>query len=762
MEEALLFAVKIDQTDAIKQTTELSNSISELLLVQKELTLSGKANTEAFAENAALLRNLKKEQSDVNRQIDNSVKAFNAANGSINQQRANLSLLTQGYNNLSKEERENEQVGGKLQKQIKQLSDELKKNEGAIGDNRRSVGDYSGGILDATKQLKIFGVDVGGLVDRLKSTKDAIDTAKTGFAGFNGVLKASAIGAVLFLLTGLIAAFTKFEPLADKVKAAFAGINAAVDVLIERLTRVGRGLAEIAQGNFSEGLDMVRDSFDGVAQSMADSAKEAFNLSEAMDELDDRMRSQIVLNAEAKKSVDQLLLQAKNRTLSERERLKLLDQAGKIERQNFEQNKRLQEDAYKLALRDAKRLTQLSEAEIEELLTNTERREELEKRIGTLGGDQLTKLAQQKADIIALESETINVEEKIENRRAALLEKAAADREKAQAARQKTAEELQAFYEKAFADFDKAVADQEAKVLSDREAAFQKQLTAQDNFYKQLEIQRLNALTAGQITEQEYADQKLVAQANQQAALIELNQQFYKSTIDGELALAQTTLQINQKKKADIEAANKAQAQSYIDLAQTAQNGISALAATFAEGSDLQRVAALTNVGLNLGTALGNIVATSTAPSPDNLATGGIAGVVKYGALLAQVLAAFSQVNSIIGGAAAGGGSFYTKGPTLLMVGDNPNGREKVTVEPIGTRGKTSVSRNSNLVKMAGGGQLITDGGASMAAVTSQVNSMFDFERVLRRLPAPVVKVTELNRVNNNLKQSVKVSELSK
>jgi hypothetical protein len=32
------------------------------------------------------------------------------------------------------------------------------------------------------------------------------------------------------------------------------------------------------------------------------------------------------------------VLQAKNRTLSERERLKLLDQAGKIERQNFFDN----------------------------------------------------------------------------------------------------------------------------------------------------------------------------------------------------------------------------------------------------------------------------------------------------------------------------------------------------------------------------------------------------------------------------------------
>ena len=106
----------------------------------------------------------------------------------------------------------------------------------------------------------------------------------------------------------------------------------------------------------------------------------------------------------------------------------------------------------------------------------------------------------------------------------------------------------------------------------------------------------------------------------------------------------------------------------------------------FADSSDLQKAAALTGVAVNLATSLGNIVTTSTAPSPDNLATGGIAGVIKYGALLAQVLSAFAQVKSIIGGAAAGGGTFYTNGPTMLLVGDNPNGRERVTVEPIETR----------------------------------------------------------------------------
>lgn len=760
MEEALLFSVKIDQSEAIKQTTELSNEISSLVAKQKELDQAGEKNTATYAENAALIRSLKKEQSDVNRAIDASVKAFNSANGSINQQRANLSILTQQYNALSKEERENEKVGGSLQKQMKALSDELKKNESAVGDNRRNVGNYKDAILDASRGLTIFGTDLGALKDRFEQVKSGIDTAKTGFSGFNGLLKASALGAVIFLLGGLIAAFTKFEPLMDKVKAQFAGLNAITNVFIERLTRVGRGLTEIFNGNFAEGIDMVRNSFDGMTQSMDDARTEAIALSEAMDELDDRNRAQVILNAEAKKSVDQLLLQARNRTLSERERLKLLDQAGKIERANFEQNKKLAEEDFKIALANAKLKTQLSEAEIEELLTNTSKREELEKRIGTLTGAELDVLAQKKAAIIATENETINVEEKIANRRAALIEQQNAEREKQIAAQKKAADDLQKEFEKLLSDFDATTKEQTAQYFNDLAQRRAQDLAAQSKYFADKQTALVNSYINQEITTKEYEDALLQIQVENLEKQKEVQLQNFEDTSAIELQLAQARLNIKKKSEADITASNKAEADSYIQLAQTAQNGISALAATFAEGSDLQRAAALTNAGVNLGTALGNIVATSSAPSPDNLATGGIAGIVKYGALLAQVLSAFAQVKSIIGGAAAGGGSFYTKGPTMLLVGDNPGGVERIDVSPISGRGKTVVNKNSNLVAMAGGGSLIADGGASISNISKAVQNSFDMETMLRRLPQPIVQVSEINRVNNNVAKKVQVSEL--
>ena len=93
-----------------------------------------------------------------------------------------------------------------------------------------------------------------------------------------------------------------------------------------------------------------------------------------------------------------------------------------------------------------------------------------------------------------------------------------------------------------------------------------------------------------------------------------------------------------------------------------------------------------------------------------------------FGPILAAITIALGLANvaKIAGfSAAAGGGKFMTRGPAMLMVGDNPGGVERVTVEPISGRGKTTV--NGNLIKMAGGGVLETQ------SVTNPINQAFAF-----------------------------------
>jgi hypothetical protein len=58
---------------------------------------------------------------------------------------------------------------------------------------------------------------------------------------------------------------------------------------------------------------------------------------------------------------------------------------------------------------------------------------------------------------------------------------------------------------------------------------------------------------------------------------------------------------------------------------------------------------------------------------------------------------------------AAGGGTFMTTGPTSLTVGDNPGGREIVTVTPVSGTGQTRVGKG--MIAMAGGGTVDAGGG---------------------------------------------------
>jgi hypothetical protein len=114
--------------------------------------------------------------------------------------REQLSAATIAYNSLTKEQRENADIGGKMQSEIKGISDALKDQEGAIGDNRRNVGNYAGSLAELKKELKnlkgeMVGLDAGSeeyqqasekagkLGDKIKEVNENVK-ASSGGTGF--------------------------------------------------------------------------------------------------------------------------------------------------------------------------------------------------------------------------------------------------------------------------------------------------------------------------------------------------------------------------------------------------------------------------------------------------------------------------------------------------------------------------------------------------------------------------------------------------
>ncbi len=142
----VIIDVTLNSQDATAKAQELGNSIKEIRNEQKELKKSGQETDAAYVSNAQNLRLLQAEQKAY-------IQIANAAQGSNNQLRAQLALLTQQYNALGDEERDTTTAGQALAINIKAISDELKKNESRIGDNRRNVGNYKDSLVDAKKAL---------------------------------------------------------------------------------------------------------------------------------------------------------------------------------------------------------------------------------------------------------------------------------------------------------------------------------------------------------------------------------------------------------------------------------------------------------------------------------------------------------------------------------------------------------------------------------------------------------------------------------
>lgn len=129
--------------------------------------------------------------------------------GSIDQLRASLALTKIEWAKLSKEERENTVAGQRLSKQLKELNDDLKKQETAVGITSRSVGDYTNSIVDAFSKL-----------GPLNGATSGFGSALTGVVG--NIPQIAALGAVV---GGVGAAMDQLQELTEEVKVELKAVS---------------------------------------------------------------------------------------------------------------------------------------------------------------------------------------------------------------------------------------------------------------------------------------------------------------------------------------------------------------------------------------------------------------------------------------------------------------------------------------------------------------------------------------------------------
>jgi hypothetical protein len=169
----------------IKKTVEFEK--------REKIKLANELIKQKKREEAATKRVNEKLRKEQEKQIAAKKKLIDknkAEEGSLKQLRQQLNLNIKAYDSLSKEERENTQVGKVLQKEIQKLQRELLKLEQATGRSQRNVGNYTSawGKLGSlfSKGLSIVGV-AGGVTAISSALRSGVETIK-GFSSANAEL----------------------------------------------------------------------------------------------------------------------------------------------------------------------------------------------------------------------------------------------------------------------------------------------------------------------------------------------------------------------------------------------------------------------------------------------------------------------------------------------------------------------------------------------------------------------------------------------
>ena len=423
MAEAIIFEVNIQ--DALTKLSNLQSAIELNKQAQQSYQEVVKSGADLSGEAAKQLESLKvanknlgSEYRSAQRLLEgytgaqkDNIDTTNFANNSVRQNRLLLKQLTEQYNDAKN-------PTAAFANQIKTLSDTLKRQESAIGDNRRSVGGYAEGIKQAFGELKIGNVQLSTLQDGLSGATNSFKAAGGGVKGFSAALATTGLPLIILGVQTLFDLLSSFTPLVDAIEDATASLSAAWSAF------VNGGSVQEAVKNARELLEVQRD-------------------------LEDTAKAQEIRNQKAENQIQKLIVQSKDRTKTEEDRIKLIRDANKIEEEIFNENVKRTD---KLINAQAKVLQQqlgISQKQFK-ILAEGNTAEALALRQTLENNGKLTKsraedlnsfqdLIKQK---LKANGDSLILQEKLQNRENQLLEATAQEREKAAEKERQMLEEL--------------------------------------------------------------------------------------------------------------------------------------------------------------------------------------------------------------------------------------------------------------------------------------------------------------------------------
>jgi len=440
--------------------TGVGTAIEQLVTNEKELVKVQNQLASAVAKDTDEYAKLKKKVDEANASARTRVAlgekdalTINRTNASMKELQAALTRNRQAYANLTNEQARNSAEGKKLLATIQSQDKQFKELSGTIGQHQVHVGDYKNQLSKADEAAQAIAPSLHGMAK-------AIQAGTRAALAFIATPLGLTLAAIALLLIPIIKYFRETGEGQDVMARKTAELNALLTIFNDKIIEIGKALlgfpSDLEDNGLVKFFKIVVDNTPNIVSlsrllyklipdetraQLEETARLAGDLADALDNIKDSEENYGIQAARTENEVKRLMLQAKNRTLSEVERIKLIDKAFQLESELVLQRTRFAEDEFSVLV-EANRerlkgvgiVQQADETQQSFIENNIDGIRNFKEELATSFIESIKKIEE-------AQSSSIAIEEKLMNQRDLLLDKQRENETKAEADRQKALEE---------------------------------------------------------------------------------------------------------------------------------------------------------------------------------------------------------------------------------------------------------------------------------------------------------------------------------
>jgi len=354
--EEVVMTIKANISPAKKQVDELTKSLNDAEKAQKDLNDAINLQTEGLIKEERILIKLKAQRDA----LGNDGWSPNMAK--LNKQiKSQTTLIQEEKNtlkNLQNQQKGNTQTIKENNKELKKRSDNIKKTNKELKETQKTVKEGIG-------NFRLFGVSIN---DVQKSLGKVIPTIKLMFATITRGIMSTGIGALLIAFGSLATYFTSTKRGADQLSVIFAGLGAAVNVLRDRIVKVGESLFNIFDQPFIKTLKDIKGAFTGITEEVTKEVAIMTALEKRVKALRDAEIEFTVQRAETRKEIEKARLLAEDETKTQEVRIEALKKALDLEKQTVDTELKLAKE--RVAIQEEQMDTAENKVEAEKQLAD--------------------------------------------------------------------------------------------------------------------------------------------------------------------------------------------------------------------------------------------------------------------------------------------------------------------------------------------------------------------------------------------------------